>query len=250
VTFKDHFSGRAALYAAYRPSYPPALFHFLAGVTEQHRLAVDIGTGSGQAAAGLANHFERVIGIDPSAEQLHYAARHPNVEYRIARAESTGLAAGCADLVAVAQALHWLDTDSFFREAKRVLVPDGVVAVWGYGDPVLDSGPLDRNLHEFNRVLLEPYWFAERRLLLTGYRTITFPFDELPVPHFELQAQWTLAELLGYLRTWSATANYIEARGSDPVIDLEKLLARDWGKPEGRRVVRWPLHLRAGRKRA
>ena len=30
-TFKDHFSGVAAGYQAFRPGYPPALFDWLAG---------------------------------------------------------------------------------------------------------------------------------------------------------------------------------------------------------------------------
>jgi SAM-dependent methyltransferase len=246
VTFKDHFSARAALYAAHRPHYPPELFDYLAGLVTGHTLAIDCGTGNGQAAVGLAEHFERVIGVDPSQRQLDNAARHKRVEYRLAPGESTGLPPGCADLVVAAQALHWLDADAFFREAKRLLVPHGVIAVWGYGDPVLPGEQLDRTLRIFNRGLLEPYWFAERKLLLDGYRSIGFPFVELSVPQLELCADWNLAELIGYLRTWSAVANFVTERGRDPVLEVEKDLAREWGDPAARRLVRWPLYLRAG----
>ena len=44
------------------------------------------------------------------------------------------------------------------------------------------------------------------RFVETGYRTLPFPFDELAPPEFEMTLDWTLGELLAYLRTWSATA--------------------------------------------
>ena len=36
------------------------------------------------------------------------------------------------DLVTICQALHWLDLDTFYSEAERVLKPGGVLAVIGY----------------------------------------------------------------------------------------------------------------------
>jgi hypothetical protein len=123
----------------------------------------------------------------------------------------------------------------------------GIIAVWGYGDPVLDTDALDRTLHQINRGMLEPYWFPERNLLLQGYKTIPFPFAELDVACQELEMHWTLDELAGYLRTWSATARYVAEHGVDPVADLERALKRDWGEPTRARQVRWPLYVRVGR---
>ena len=246
MRFKDHFSDRAALYAAYRPLYPESLFEFVAGLTHQHRVALDCGTGNGQAAIGLVPHFDRVIATDPSAEQLRNATRHERIEYRVASADSSGLPAQSLDLVTAAQALHWFDAKAFFAEAKRVLVKDGAIAVWGYGDPILDTEPLNKTLHAFNRGLLEPYWFPERKLLLDGYKGIPFPFDEVTVPRLELEMRWNLADLAGYLRTWSSTARYAAEHGIDPVIAVESSLAASWGDSGAPRLIRWPLHLRAG----
>ncbi len=246
MRFKDHFSDRAALYAAYRPLYPEGLFEFVAGLTHKHRVALDCGTGNGQAAVGLVPHFDLVIATDPSAEQLSNATRHERIEYRVARAESSGLAARSVDLITAAQALHWFDVKSFFAEAKRVLVKDGAIAVWGYGDPILDSATLNKTLHAFNHDMLEPYWFPERKLVLDGYRDISFPFDEVTVPRLELAVRWNLAAFAGYLRTWSSTARYVAEHGVDPVIAVESSLAADWGDPSAQRGVRWPLHIRAG----
>lgn len=247
MTFKDHFSGRATLYAAYRPRYPDSLFEFLTGLTREHHTALDCGTGNGQAAIGLVAHFERVIATDPSPAQIQNATPHARIEYRVAPADSSGLPARSVDLVTAAQSLHWFKPGAFFAEAKRVLVRDGAIAVWGYGDPILDDVRLHETLHAFNRGLLEPYWYPERKILLDGYRAVSFPFDEVNAPAFELEMRWTLPELAGYLRTWSATARFVAEHGTDPVEQVEKSLAADWGDPVDRRVIRWPLALRAGK---
>ena len=247
MKFKDHFSDRAALYATFRPLYPDSLFALLAGLTPNHRVALDCGTGNGQAALGLVNHFERVIAIDPSTEQVNRAAPHPRIEYRVSAAESIALPDASVDLVTAAQSLHWIDAAAFFSEARRLLNARGVIALWGYGDPGLDSKPLDETLREFNRGTLERYWFPERKLLLDGYQTIPFPFDEIALVPMELEMRWTLAELVGYLRTWSATARFVAERGFDPVVEVEQSLSKDWGDVRQPRLVRWPLYIRAGR---
>ena len=247
MKFKDHFSDRAALYATCRPLYPDSLFAQLAGLTREHRTAADCGTGNGQAAIGLTKHFRRVIATDPSEAQIGRALQHGRIEYSVARAESIPIPDLSVDLVTAAQALHWFDAPAFFDEARRVLVPGGAIAVWGYGDPIMDTDALHETVRAFNRGTLEEYWFAERQLLLDGYRTIPFPFEEVILPPQQLEVRWTLAELAGYLRTWSSTARYAAERGIDPVPEVEKALSRDWGEPGKRRLIRWPLHLRAGR---
>ena len=247
MKFKDHFSRRAAQYAEFRPHYPESLFSYLATLCSHHETALDCGTGNGQAAVELAQCFARVIATDPSAAQIEKATQRRNVEYRVARAEASGLPAQSVDLVTAAQALHWFDAAAFFAEATRVLKRDGAIAIWGYGDPVLDTTRLQEILHGFNRGKLEPYWSPERQVLLDGYSTIDFPFIELKAPQFELRANWTLEQLLGYLRTWSSTVRYVEQHGVDPVEALEPTLAEEWGDGAQTRAIRWPIYLRAGK---
>jgi len=250
LKFKDHFSARAAQYAAFRPVYPDALIDHISALSPRRALALDCGTGSGQAAASLATRFDRVVATDRSSEQLRHAVAAPNLEYRGTAAEDSGLPDGSVDLVTAAQALHWFDIPAFFREARRVLAPDGVIAVWGYGDPILHEPALQTALHEFNRGLLEPYWPAERELLLAGYATIDFPFAEISVPRFELRERWTLAQLAGHLRSWSAVGRYEARHGRDPVIDLVKTLTKTWGAPDALHTISWPLRARTGRHSA
>ena len=72
-----------------------------------HDLAVDIATGSGQAAKGLSSYFSKVVALDHDNEQLKHAASLPNVAFKLGAAEHTGLEDSSADLVAVAAGLHW-----------------------------------------------------------------------------------------------------------------------------------------------
>jgi len=193
-------------------------------------------------------HFRRVVATDASAAQLEHAAPHPRVEYRVAPAAASGLSDQSVDLVTVAQALHWFDVEEFFVEARRVLVPGGVLAVWCYGDPRLDDPSLDALLHGFNRGTVEEYWPPERNLVLEEYRRLGFPFPELPTPSFVLEASWSLPELVGYIRTWSATAQYRKRHGTDPVIALESRMRTGWGPSATKHRIEWPVTLRVGRR--
>jgi hypothetical protein len=65
--FKDHFSTQSSQYQRYRPHYPPALFEWLAELTQEHTLAWDCATGNGQAAQALANHFANVLATDAAS---------------------------------------------------------------------------------------------------------------------------------------------------------------------------------------
>jgi SAM-dependent methyltransferase len=209
-------------------------------------VAWDCGTGNGQAARGLAEHFASVIATDASASQIAHAVPHPRVHYRVAPAESSGLAANSVDLVVVAQALHWFDVARFFEEVKRVVVRGGAIAVWGYGDARSDDRAVDDVLREFTRGALGAYWPPERRILDDEFRTIPFPFREVSPPRFTLEERWTLPELLGYLRTWSAAAAYTRATGRDAVEEWSPAFASAWQDAESRRLIRWPIAMRAG----
>ena len=244
--FKDLFSRGSVEYAAFRPTYPAALFAWLASRCPGRGLAWDCATGNGQAALGLAEHFLRVVATDASPEQIASAGPHPRVEYRVALAESSGLPDGAADLATVAQALHWLDRPAFYAEARRVLRPGGVIAAWCYN--LLRIAPeIDALIFRLYSVTLAGFWSADRALVDQGYRTVELPFEELAAPEFEMASDWTLPRLLGYLRTWSATLNYQAERGEDPVRSLEAELGASWGDPETARRVSWPLSFRVGR---
>jgi SAM-dependent methyltransferase len=246
MTFKDLFSTQSADYARFRPSYPPALFSWLASVAPGRALAVDVATGNGQAALALAAHFAAVVGIDASAAQLSEAPAHANVAYRVGQAEVTGIADASADLLTAAQAFHWFRPDAFFAEAARVLRPGGVLAVWSYGLTRITPA-VDALVQHLYGDVLGSYWEPERRLVEEGYASVKFPFTPIAAPPFEMALEWDLPALTGYLRTWSALRAYVRARGADPVVALEPELARAWGDA-GARTARWTLSVHASRR--
>ena len=248
--FRDHFSEIASGYAAYRPRYPQALFDFLADEAPARGLAWDCACGNGQATLDLAARFDQVVGTDASAGQLAEAPPHPRIEWRVAREADSGIASASCDLVTVAQALHWLDVGAFFREAARVARPRGLVAVWCYGDVRVDEPRADALVRHCSEMVVGPYWPPERRLVHEGYRSIAMPFDEVEVPDFAMTERWTLEQLLGYIRTWSATDAYRKSRNHDPTLDLEARLLDVWGDPDAPRAVAWPLTVRVGRVRS
>ncbi|MBL8504268.1 MAG: class I SAM-dependent methyltransferase [Rhodocyclaceae bacterium] len=244
--FKDHFSAQAGDYARYRPDYPPALFEWLAGIAPSQDIAWDCGTGSGQSAVALAAHFSRVIATDPSQSQLDHAEAHPRVDYRCTPAEVGLPETASVDLITVAQAIHWFDLDRFYAEARRVLKPGGVIAVWTYTLLDVEAG-IDELLTDFYKNVVGPYWPPERRMVDDRYRSLPFPFEPIEAPAFEIRTAWTRDDLLGYLGTWSATRAYIKARGEDPLEAFKRRLVPLWHEAERPKVLRWPLHLRAGR---
>jgi SAM-dependent methyltransferase len=245
LSFQDHFSARAAEYSQARPHYPAALFEHLARLSRGHRLAWDCGTGNGQAATGIAEHFEQVIATDPSEAQLANAFSHPRVTYRLGQEQSSGLADGSADLVTAAQAAHWFDLGAFYREARRVLHPKGVIALWCYG--LCRIAPqIDGLLSVFYVETVGPYWPPERHHIDAAYRTLSFPFDELSFPPVTMEHRWNLHELTSYLDTWSAVSGFRKKVGSDPLPPFIAAIAPAWGDPDEPRRIEWPLAVRAG----
>lgn len=249
MTFKDHFSIRSGLYRRFRPDYPPKLFCFLSAKAPSRELAWDCATGTGQAAIPLARFFDKVIATDASLEQIHSAQRDQKIDYRVAAAEDSRLSSGAADLVVVAQALHWFDIASFYREAKRVLKDDGIIAVWSYS--LLKVTPdVDMVIEDFYENVVGNYWPAERKLVERGYESIVFPFRTLPAPEFSMSAQWSFEHLFGYLSTWSAVKRFKDANGIDPLRQIVGDLRLAWGDTSRLRRMSWPLALRVGANKA
>jgi len=242
--FKDHFSTQSDAYERYRPGYPPELYAWLAAQAPSARLAIDVATGNGQAALGLAELFDAVIATDASAAQLAAARPHPRVEYRREPAETISAADGSADLIVAAQAAHWFDWKAFVAEARRVLRPGGLLAIWSYG--YFRATPaIERLISDFSRDVVGPYWPRERRHVEEGYRDLVPPFPAIEPPPFDLRVDWDLPSVLGYVGTWSAVKRYRERCHRDPVALIAAPLAAAWGP--GTRALAWPLMLRVAR---
>jgi SAM-dependent methyltransferase len=169
------------------------LFERLAafGIGQSGQYVVDIGTGTGTLARGFACRGCRVTGIDRSPELLDQARRLDAaagvvVDYRVARAEATGLAAASVDVLSAGQCWHWFDHPAAACEARRVLRPGAAIVICHF-----DWLPLPGNVVEATEALIlthNPQWGAAggvgmypawtRDLADAGFHGIeTFSFD-------------------------------------------------------------------------
>jgi len=246
-SFKDHFSGHAADYSRYRPgAYPTALFKALAALAPGRECVWDCATGNGQAALGLAEVFDRVEATDASDKQIAAATPHPRIHYSVAPAEQSGLPDRSVALVTVAQALHWFDLPRFYAEVRRVAKPRALLACSCYMRCVVNPGVDAVTERLYNGILGDVYWPPERRHVERGYADLAFPFPEVELPRVQMEVQWDLEGYVGYLRSWSATQNYIKKNGQDPVDLVGDELLKAWGDPKAAQPVLWPMTVRAG----
>ncbi|WP_224997299.1 class I SAM-dependent methyltransferase [Cesiribacter sp. SM1] len=243
---KDLFSKQAAAYRQYRPEYPLELYDFILRHVKGRESAWDCGTGNGQVAAVLADYFQEVDATDISENQLKNAIDKDNVYYQVVRAEQTPFDKNTFDLITVAQAIHWFNFDAFYNEVRRVSKKGAVLAVWGYGLFRVDP-EVDRIIDYFYKQTTGPYWDNERRYIDEEYRTIPFPFqEEGERKSFTISRQWTLAELEGFLKTWSAVQHYMKEKGENPVKALIEQVQSVW-MPGEIKEVSFPVFMRLGR---
>lgn len=233
-----------AEYAAHRPSYPDELPGLLAGLPRHPRLAVDVGCGTGQLSAPLAQHFQRVIGVDVSESQIAAATAHPRVEYQVGAAESLSTEAP-VDLFTVAQAAHWIDDlDAFYQRVRALGAEGSAIALISYGICHLEG--LDEVYQEFYHGPFHRFWDPRRRHVEEGLSSLPFPFAPLEIDCPPIVRQHSFEQFIAYLGTWSAT-KAARAAGSPEFEDFAARLAEAWGDPAQTRTVTWPVTVRAGR---
>ena len=157
------FGKTAQDYARYRAGFPSTFFErltvFGVGISEQN--IVDLGTGTGALARRFAAQGCRVIGIDPAAPLLEQARRLDaelslSIEYRVAKAEATGLPDSSIDAVTAGQCWHWFDRPAVATEVRRILRPNGLLVI-----AHLDWLPLKENVVDLTEKLIlkhNPEW--------------------------------------------------------------------------------------------
>lgn len=245
---RDHYGGHAADYRRFRPTYPESLFTQLLQLAPLKNLAWDCGTGSGQVATRLARDFDRVWATDLSEKQLEQAEPHERVSYHAAEAHQSGLKDNSVSLLTVATAVHWFDHTSFYEEARRVLMPGGVLAVWTYG-PDLEApdalGKVVRNLS----TELNSDWPTGIEWVQGRYRELPFPFPLIELKPVRFSLTWSLEELFGWVSTWSAVHRRRQRTGKEPLEGVWESLEQAWPTTlnEPATLV-MPLYYKVGRK--
>jgi len=193
-----NFGKTAQDYSKHRAGFPPAFFERLVafGVGLPGQRVLDLGTGTGTVARGLAQRGCDVTGLDPSAELIDQAKRLDEaagvtIHYLQATAEKTTLPAASFDVVTAGQCWHWFDRPKAAQEVRRLLVPDGYLVIAHF-----DWLPLPGNMVEVTERLIKQYnpawnmdggtglypaWLTD--VAVAGFQNIeTFSFD-LPVSY-------------------------------------------------------------------
>ena len=100
-------------YSRYRIGFPPAFFDRLAGfgIGQPGQRLLDLGTGTGTLARGLALRGCRVVGTDIAIAQMDHArqldqAAVGTVEYRVATAEESGLPSASYEVLTAGHGCH------------------------------------------------------------------------------------------------------------------------------------------------
>ena len=244
MTSKDLFSSQSKAYAAFRPTYPAELYEFIFNRTRNFDIAWDCATGNGQVARDLSKRFKKVVATDISQQQLDEAFKASNIEYSISKAEETSFADETFDLITVGQALHWINTNQFYKEVCRVGKKGSTIAVWGYSVLTV-SNAIDPLFNAFYFEKVGKYWDAARRLVENKYASVEFPFQNKSEAEFEIKVEWTIDQFAGYLTSWSATQKFIKAEGFDPVPDFIQSIKHLWTTGE-EKLVRFPVFIKVG----
>ncbi|CAN5464535.1 class I SAM-dependent methyltransferase [soil metagenome] len=241
---KDNFSLNSKQYAQYRPVYPKSLYQFIFSQVQERNYAWDAGTGNGQVAGVLADHFSKVFATDISENQILNAVKRDNIIYLNEAAERTTLTDNTLNLITVAQAIHWFNFSEFNKEVYRTLKPGGILAIFGYSLFRTET-EADLLIEDFYFNILQNYWDPERQFIEEKYKTIPFPYQEIPAPDLKMEVEWSLQELIGYLNTWSAVQHFIQKNNYNPVDELALSLQKIW-KNKSKILINFPLILRIG----
>ncbi|KAG6721499.1 hypothetical protein I3842_03G114600 [Carya illinoinensis] len=158
------FDKQAEIYLDARPTYPGEWYSKLAVLTPHHIVSElksdqydmvlelrELIPSQPIPFGPVAEHYEKVVGIDVSEDQLKLGRPHPRIRYlytpeSITDDELVAMIGGenSVDLVTVAQAVHWFDLPKFYSNVTRLLrKPGGVIAVWGYNQIVTLPFPFE-----------------------------------------------------------------------------------------------------------
>lgn len=158
MNFGRAFDGVADLYADVRPGYLPALFDDLVamGALGPSKAVLEVGCGAGQATEDLARRSGRVVAIDPGERLISNARRGvsaENVSFIVSTFEDLDATPASFDLIASAQAWHWVDPEVGFTKAASMLRPDGCLAIFGHVPMMVPEA-----LQPAFRTAFETYW--------------------------------------------------------------------------------------------
>ena len=132
---KTVYSTKAEKYAKYRWDYAPQAIEAIVRITEMSIkwTLADIGAGTGILTRHFIDKVARIYAVEPNPALRQILTKgmeaSPSVLVLDASAENTTLSDSCADVITVAQAIHWFDPEPAKREMMRILKGGGWLAL-------------------------------------------------------------------------------------------------------------------------
>jgi SAM-dependent methyltransferase len=153
----ERFSNRVENYIKYRPGYPPEVLQLFRNkmFLQTDSVIADIGSGTGISAKIFLENGNEVFGVEPN-EAMRKASEvflqdFSNFHAVDGTAENTTLGNKSVDFIIAAQAFHWFDAEKTRTEFRRILRPNGFVAlIWN--ERQTDSNEF---LRDYEKFLLE-----------------------------------------------------------------------------------------------
>jgi SAM-dependent methyltransferase len=188
--------------------------------------ALDVGCGAGLSTRALAPLATERIAIDPAEGMLRYAHDvAPGAQFIVASAEALPFPAAHFDLISAAGSLNYVDLPRFFVEARRVLRPQGILAIYDFstGSSFRESHHLDRWFQAF----IERYpWEQGEATALDPeiLARISEGFEIKSAERFEIALTLSPDFYLEYILTETNVANAV--RRGTPLHEIREWCAR------------------------
>lgn len=231
------FGKTAADYGRFRAGFPGEFFDRLtrSGIVSPACAALDLGTGTGTVARGLAMRGCDATGLDPSTNLLAEAKRIDSelglkIQYVEGRAEALPFSAGSFDIVTAGQCWHWFDRSRAAAETYRVLKSGGRIVIAHF-----DWIPLPGNVVDATEQLImkhNPQWMMAGGSGIHAHELADVAiagFNDIEAFSFDVGTQYTHEAWRGRIR---ASAGVAASLPPDKVVafdaDLAHLLAAQY----------------------
>ncbi|MGR3802949.1 class I SAM-dependent methyltransferase [Marinibacterium profundimaris] len=221
-TDTTRFDGLAEAYDAYRRPYPRALFRDLAGmVPASAHCAVDVGAGTGISTEGLLQHLPgswMVIGVEPGDDMRRVLTRRlqrwPNVQANPSVAEAIHLPDRSAGLVSAFTAVHWFEPGAFFAEARRLLVPGGILALGrNRRRPEGAVAEIDAFVREHSEVLRDMTRWEKAKMPLQAQVEAVEGFHDVQLRSYAWSERVSMGDLLDLYLTRATVMEVVRGIG-------------------------------------
>mmetsp|Transcript_3036 Transcript_3036/g.4453 ORF Transcript_3036/g.4453 Transcript_3036/m.4453 type:complete len:311 (+) Transcript_3036:19-951(+) len=244
------FQGKkhATLYSKYRPTYPDEMLNDIKkevdnrfdNLKDVHIL--DVGCGTGQVTSKLDSLFPiraSLTGTDPSAAQVENAKPNKNITYKVGTAEDTGFPEKSLALVSFGQCIHWMDFENVWKEMRRVLKPNGVLAILTYNINSFQNKEAQEIAREFFNETLKGYWHPRRIYVDEDYETLPFPSDAvIETKHYDYPMKLSIADYMGFLSSWSGYNAYLKDYPDSKILDeIQEKIMKAYGTTDPNMII-------------